>query len=63
MTEQLHVSSHPLVKHKLTVLRDINTDHRTFRELVRELALLLCYEATLDLELSDKEVETPMGKA
>lgn len=63
MTNQLHVSSHPLVKHKLTVLRDVNTDHRTFRELVRELALLLCYEATLDLELSDKTVETPMGEA
>ncbi len=63
MTEQLHVSSHPLVKHKLTVLRDVKTDHRTFRELVRELALLLCYEATQDLELSPKTVTTPMGDA
>lgn len=63
MTEQLHVSPHPLVKHKLTVLRDVKTDHRTFRELVRELALLLCYEATLDLNLTDKVVETPMGEA
>ena len=63
MTEQLHVSPHPLVKHKLTVLRDVNTDHRTFRELVRELALLLCYEATMDLELTDKTVTTPMGEA
>ena len=52
MTERLHVSSHPLVKHKLTRLRDISTDHRRFRELVRELALLLCYEATQDLELT-----------
>lgn len=60
---QLHVSSHPLVKHKLTQLRSVDTDHRTFRELVRELALLLCYEATLDLSLTPKTVTTPMGIA
>lgn len=60
---QLNVSNHPLLKHKLTELRDVNTDHRKFRELVQEIALLLCYEATLDLQLSPKEVETPMGKA
>ncbi len=63
MTDQLHVSTHPLTKHKLTYLRDVNTDHRTFRELVRELALLLCYEATKDLELTSKTVTTPMGDA
>ena len=63
MTERLHVSSHPLVKHKLTQLRDISTDHRRFRELVRELALLLCYEATQDLELTARKVNTPMGQA
>jgi uracil phosphoribosyltransferase len=60
---QLHVSQHPLVRHKLTVLRDVATDHRAFRELVRELALLLCYEATQDLQLSPKTVTTPMGEA
>ncbi|MBZ0279627.1 MAG: uracil phosphoribosyltransferase [Anaerolineae bacterium] len=59
----VHVSQHPLVLHKLTVLRDKDTDHRAFRELVRELALLLCYEATQDLELSPKKVMTPMGEA
>ncbi len=58
-----HISQHPLVKHKLTVLRDVKTDHRSFRELTRELALLLCYEATLDLPLTDKTVTTPMGQA
>ncbi len=63
MTDLLHVSSHPLVKHKLTMLRDINTDHRRFRELVRELALLLCYEATQDLHLRPTTVNTPMGQA
>jgi uracil phosphoribosyltransferase len=59
----VHVSEHPLVKHKLTLLRDTNTDFRSFRELMRELAMLLCYEATLDLSLSPKTVVTPMGEA
>ncbi|MEO8395964.1 MAG: uracil phosphoribosyltransferase [Chloroflexota bacterium] len=63
MTELLHVSQHPLVQHKLSVLRDENTDHRSFRELMRELALLLVYEATLDLKLSARNVKTPMGIA
>jgi len=51
------------VQHKLTVLRDKATDHRSFRELMRELALLLIYEATLDLKLAPRAVETPMGTA
>ncbi len=59
----VHVSSHPLVLHKLTVLRSHDTDHRAFRELVRELALLLCYEATQDLPLSPTKVTTPMAEA
>jgi len=60
---QLLVSEHPLVKHKLTLLRDISTDHRQFRELVRELTLLLTYEATQDVAISPKSVQTPMGTA
>lgn|SRR5690606_16549947 len=60
---QVHVSTHPLVQHKLTLLRDKTTDFRSFRELMRELAMLLCYEATLDLKLTPKSVETPMGIA
>ncbi len=60
---QVFVSEHPLVKHKLTLLRDANTNHRAFRELVYELALLLCYEATQDLQLSEITVKTPMGYA
>lgn len=60
---QLHVSRHPLVQHKLSVLRDKDTDYRSFRELIRELAMLLCYEATLDLALQPKTVNTPMGEA
>lgn len=60
---QVFVSKHPLLQHKLTVLRDASTDHRAFRELVREMALLLCYEATQDLTLSPRTVTTPMGEA
>lgn len=60
---QVHVSQHPLILHKLTLLRDKDTDFRSFRELMRELAMLLCYEATLDLKLTAKPVETPMGMA
>lgn len=60
---QVHVSQHPLVLHKLTHLRDVATDHRAFRDLVYELALLLCYEATQDIRLESKTVTTPMGDA
>jgi uracil phosphoribosyltransferase len=59
----VHISSHPLVKHKLSILRDTATDHVKFRQLVSELALLLCYEATADLPLRDRSVTTPMGSA
>ncbi len=59
----VHESTHPLVKHKLTLLRNINTKPKKFRELVRELAMLLCYEATQDLRLMPIQVETPMGTA
>lgn len=62
-TSNLHVSRHPLVKHKLALLRDKNTDYRSFRGLMRELAMLLCYEFTEDLKLTPKLVETPMGTA
>ena len=54
-------SQHPLVKHKLSLLRKVSTSPKKFRELIRELALLLCYEATSDLGLKEIEVETPMG--
>ena len=54
-------SSHPLVAHKLTRLRDKNTDPRKFRELVREIAVLLTYEATADLTLEKRKVTTPLA--
>ena len=59
----VYESQHPLVKHKLTLLRHQGTEPKKFRELVRELALLLCYEATADLGVHDVVVETPMGRA
>src|SRR3990172_7742333 len=58
-----HASTHPLVLHKLTILRDKNTEQRKFRELVREISALLTYEATADLITHPKEVVSPMGKA
>ncbi|OGO75461.1 MAG: uracil phosphoribosyltransferase [Chloroflexi bacterium RIFOXYC12_FULL_59_14] len=55
-------STHPLVAHKLSRLRDKNTDPKKFRELVRELAALLAYEATADLQTAPRELETPLAK-
>ncbi|UYN90782.1 MAG: uracil phosphoribosyltransferase [Anaerolineales bacterium] len=60
---QEYVSTHPMVLHKLTILRDKSTEPRKFRELVKEISSLLTYEATRDLPTIDKQVETPMGKA
>jgi len=59
--EQLHVSSHPLVREKLTRLRDETTPPKIFRELVAEIATLLLYEATADLPTDDREVKTPLA--
>ena len=59
----VYVSDHPLIRHKLTLLRDRRTEPKKFRELIRELAILLAYEATQDLAVSPMEVETPMGYA
>lgn len=56
------VLDHPLIKHKLTFIRDINTGSKEFRELVSELAMLMAYEVTRDLELEEVEIETPMNK-
>lgn len=54
-------SQHPLVAHKLTRLRDKNTDPKRFRELVREIAALLAYEATMDLATASRPVQTPLS--
>ena len=59
--DQVHVSSHPLVQHKLTLLRHVQTDPKQFRELVREITQFLVYEATADLRLTDKQIKTPLA--
>jgi len=58
----VYESNHPLVLHKLSRLRDKNTQPKKFRELVREIAALLAYEATADLVTSSRELETPLEK-
>lgn len=57
------VFDHPLILHKLSILRDKGTSVKEFRELVSEIAMLMCYEATRDLPLEDIEIETPVAKA
>ena len=57
------LSTHPLVATKLTVLRNTKTDSKSFRELVREIAALLAYEATLDLAVHEVDVQTPLAIA
>ncbi len=54
-------STHPMVAHKVTLLRDKNTEPKKFRELIREIATLITYEATTDLLMQPKQVETPLA--
>jgi uracil phosphoribosyltransferase len=58
--EGVTVVTHPLVQHKLTLLRDKNRSTKSFRELCKEIGVLLCYEITRDLPLTDVEIETPL---
>lgn len=58
---ELHVLDHPLIQHKVSILRDKNTGVKEFREVVGEIAALMCYEATRDLPLEDVEIETPVA--
>ena len=57
---KIHVLDHPLIQHKLTYIRDINTGTKEFRELVDEVATLMAYEITRDLPLTETEIETPV---
>ena len=57
------VFDHPLIQHKLSILRDKNTSVKEFRELISEIAMLMCYEATRDLPLEEVDVETPIAVA
>lgn len=57
------VFTHPLIQHKLSILRDENTSVKEFRELVSEIAQLMCYEATRDLPLEEVKIQTPVAEA
>ncbi len=58
----VHVLDHPLLQHKLSIMRDKNTGVKEFRETVSEVAMLMCYEATRNLETEEVEIETPICK-
>lgn len=62
MDEKLHILNHPLLQHKLSILRDERTSVKEFREIVSEVAALECYEATRDLPLEDVTIKTPVGE-
>jgi uracil phosphoribosyltransferase len=57
----VHVVDHPLIRHKLTLMREKARSTRSFRELLREIAMLLCYEVTRDLPTELVDIETPLG--
>ncbi|MDI6926961.1 uracil phosphoribosyltransferase, partial [Escherichia coli] len=59
---KVHVFDHPLIQHKLSYIRDVNTGTKEFRELVDEVGMLMAYEVTRDLELQDVDIETPVTK-
>jgi uracil phosphoribosyltransferase len=60
--EGVTIVEHPLVQHKLTLIRDKTISTKSFRELLKEIGMLLCYEVTRDLPLIDVEIETPMSR-
>ncbi len=59
---KIYLFEHPLIQHKLSILRDKNTPVKDFRELVREISMLMAYEVTRDLPLEEVEIETPICK-
>ena len=61
--ENVHVLDHPLLRHKLSILRDEKTGVRDFRNVVSEIATLMCYEATRDLPMEPVEIKTPVATA
>lgn len=60
MDNKVIVTDHPLIQHKLSIMRDKNTGSKDFRELLAEIAMLMCYEVTRSFQLEDVEVETPI---
>ncbi len=61
--ENVRVCDHPLLQHKISLLRDKNTGSKEFRELVSEISMFICYEATRDLPLKEVQIETPIAIA
>ena len=59
---EFHLLNHPMIQHKLTIMRDKNTNCKDFRELLKEISLLMCYEITRDLPIDSVEIETPLRK-
>ena len=62
MNSKVTIFDHPLIQHKLSILRDENTGTKEFRELISEISMLMCYEATRDLPLEDVKIKTPMAE-
>lgn len=62
MKDNVTVLNHPVIKHKISILRDINTGSNEFRSIIKEISIILAYEATKDLELEEYELETPITK-
>ncbi len=62
MKHMVHVMEHPLIQHKLAMIRDVNTGPKEFRELVEELSMLMAYEVTRNISVQEVEVETPLCK-
>lgn len=63
MKNQVFVMNHPLIQHKISLLRDRDTGVKEFREMISEIAMLMCYEATRNLPLKEVEIETPLAVA
>ncbi len=63
MKKNVFIMDHPLIQHKLSILRDKRTGTKQFRELINEIAMLMCYESTRDLPLKDVQTETPLMTA
>ncbi|MGN1409595.1 MAG: uracil phosphoribosyltransferase [Eubacteriales bacterium] len=61
-TNTFHVVDHPLIKHKLSIMREKDTGSKDFRQLLSEIAMLMCYEITRDIPVVDVEIETPVAK-
>ena len=63
MSDNVLIMDHPLIQHKISLLRDKNTGPKEFRELISEVTMLMCYESLRDLPVKEVEIETPIAVA